>query len=192
MKEILKFELFYKLWNGVIMLPCLSLFTGWFLRYVIGETILYNFDIVWELLSIPGILFIFCYGIVMLACVYFEYIVICKLIVAWQQNKKVNWIQIAGSSIKDLKALKSFSLPFLFIYYVLLNPLWHCGFVSSFLPRISIPSFITNELLKMDYGSILVIAIYLFLFILYGLLIFVPLYMIYQKASFWNACKKSV
>ncbi len=57
MKEILKFEIFYKLLMNSIVLPCLSILTGWFLRYVIGDTILYNFDMVYALFSIPGFLF---------------------------------------------------------------------------------------------------------------------------------------
>lgn len=45
MKEILKFEILYKLFCTALVLPLLSLFTGWFMKYVIQDSIVYNFDI---------------------------------------------------------------------------------------------------------------------------------------------------
>ena len=165
MKEIVKFELFYKLLMNAILLPCLSLLTGWFIRYIIGDTVLYNFDMVYSLFSIPGILFVLAYILVMIVCIYFEYIMVYKLVYCFKNKQTVNWKNLAFSSIQDLNSLKSKSFPFLFIYYVLLNPLWHLSFVSSFLPRISIPAFITNEAIKMEFGSYLIFIVYILLFI---------------------------
>ena len=68
-------------------------------------------------------------------------------------------------------------------------PLWHLGFVSTVFPSLSIPNFITNELLKMQYGSYLTILLYVVLFVLYGLLILVPYYMIYKQENFLLAAK---
>lgn len=192
MKEILKFEIFYKLLMNSIVLPCLSILTGWFLRYVIGDTILYNFDMVYALFSIPGILFVIAYIIVIMICIFFEYIVIYKLVYCFKHKQHIDWKNLSLSSIQDLKLLRSKAFPFLCIYFILLNPLWHLSFVSSFLPRISIPSFIINEALKMQFGSYLVLIGYVLLFILYALLSYVPFYMIYQKDSFFKACKKSI
>lgn len=70
-------------------------------------------------------------------------------------------------------------------------PLWHLGFVSTVFPSLSIPNFITNELLKMQYGSYLTILLYVVLFALYGLLILVPYYMIYKQENFLLAAKHS-
>ena len=50
MKEILKFEILYKLFCTVLVLPLLSLFTGWFMKYVIQDSIVYNFDIFFDYL----------------------------------------------------------------------------------------------------------------------------------------------
>ena len=86
MKEILKFELFYKVLMNAIVLPCLSLLTGWFIRYIIGDTVLYNFDMVYSLVSIPGILFILVYALVMIVCVYFEYVMIYKLVYCFKNK----------------------------------------------------------------------------------------------------------
>lgn len=170
MKEILKFELFYKLLMNAILLPCLSLLTGWFLRYVIGDTVLYNFDMVYSLFSIPGILLVLAYVLIVILCVYFEYIVVYKLVYCFKTRQTIDWKNLSLSSLQDLSVLKTKYFPLLFLYYVLLNPLWHLGFVSSFLPRISIPAFIINEALKMNYGSYLIFIVYILLFMVYAFL----------------------
>lgn len=192
MKEIIKFELFYKLLMNAILIPCLSLLTGWFIRYIIGDTVLYNFDMVYSLFSIPGILFVLAYILVMIVCIYFEYIMVYKLVYCFKNKQTVNWKNLAFSSIQDLNSLKTKSFPFLFIYYVLLNPLWHLGFVSSFLPCIFIPAFITNEAIKMEFGSYLIFIAYILLFIVYAFLSYVPFYMVYRKTPFFQACKQSI
>ncbi len=192
MKEILKFELFYKLLMNAILLPCLSLLTGWFLRYVIGDTVLYNFDMVYSLFSIPGILLVLAYVLIVILCVYFEYIVVYKLVYCFKTRQTIDWKNLSLSSLQDLSVLKTKYFPLLFLYYVLLNPLWHLGFVSSFLPRISIPAFIINEALKMNYGSYLIFIVYILLFMIYAFLWYVPFYMIYTKAPFFQACKQSI
>lgn len=90
MKEIVKFELFYKLLMNAILIPCLSLLTGWFIRYIIGDTVLYNFDMVYSLFSIPGILFVLAYILVMIVCIYFEYIMVYKLVYCFKNKQTVN------------------------------------------------------------------------------------------------------
>lgn len=100
------------------------------------------------------------------------------MIYLYQQKQSFKWRSVLYSGIDDLKAFKTPSIILIFIYFILLNPLWHLGFVSSMIPRISIPNFITNEILKMNMGSLLALGIYLILFILYAFLIFVPFYMI--------------
>lgn len=42
MKEVFKFELFYKLLIYMIILPVLSLVTGWFMKYIISKSVIYN------------------------------------------------------------------------------------------------------------------------------------------------------
>ncbi len=66
MKEVFKFELFYKLLIYVIVLPVLSLLTGWFMKYIISESVIYNFDIIIKLLNIPGILGALFYALIIL------------------------------------------------------------------------------------------------------------------------------
>lgn len=192
MKELIKFELFYKLLMYVVALPVLSALAGLFIKYVISDSVIYNFDMVLRLLNIPGIVFIILYCIVILLLIYFEYVVVYKLIYLSTHHKSVHWTNLCLASLKDLKAFKLPSSIAAFLYFVLLNPLWHLGFVSSFLPSVSIPAFITNEVLKMEFGSVLCIALYLILFVLYGSFIFTPFYMIYKQESFPEACKSSM
>lgn len=192
MKEILKFEILYKLFCTALVLPLLSLFTGWFMKYVIQDSIVYNFDIFFRLLTIQGILFVLIYAFIFLSLVYLEYMTIYKMIYLYQQKQSFNWRSVLYSGIDDLKAFKTPSIILIFIYFILLNPLWHLGFVSSMIPRISIPNFITNEILKMNMGSLLAFGMYLILFILYAFLIFVPFYMIYSQTSFIESCKLSI
>lgn len=57
MKEIIKFELFYKALMFLVVLPFLSLIEGLYTRYVIGVSAIYNFDMVYFLLgSVSGII----------------------------------------------------------------------------------------------------------------------------------------
>lgn len=114
MKEILKFELFYKLLMNAILLPCLSLLTGWFLRYVIGDTVLYNFDMVYSLFSIPGILLVLAYVLIVILCVYFEYIVVYKLVYCFKTRQTIDWKNLSLSSLQDLSVLKTKYFPFFF------------------------------------------------------------------------------
>ena len=64
MKEVFKFELFYKLLIYVIVLPVLSLLTGWFMKHIISESVIYNFDIIIKLLNIPDILGALLYALI--------------------------------------------------------------------------------------------------------------------------------
>ena len=74
MEQIPKFEILYKLFCTALVLPLLSLFTGWFMKYVIQDSIVYNFDIFFRLLTIPGILFVLIYAFIFLSLVYLEYV----------------------------------------------------------------------------------------------------------------------
>ena len=192
MKEIIKFECLYKLFCTALVLPLLSLLTGWFMKYVIQDSIVYNFDIFFRLLTIPGMIFILIYAFIFLSLVYLEYVSIYKMAYLCQHQQPFNWRSIFYSGFHELKAFKTPSVLFIFIYFILLNPLWHLGFVSSMIPRVSIPNFITNEILKMNMGSVLALSLYLILFILYAFLIFVPFYMIYSQTSFLKSCKLSI
>lgn len=191
MKEVFKFELFYKLLIYVIVLPVLSLLTGWFMKYIISESVIYNFDIIIKLLNIPGILGASLYALIILFFIYIEYVIVYKILYLQHTHQSFHWIDICLSGIKDLKVLKHPSAILDFIYFVFLCPLWHLGFVSTVFPSLSIPNFITNELLKMQYGSYLTILLYVVLFVLYGLLILVPYYMIYKQENFLLAAKHS-
>ena len=191
MKEVFKFELFYKLLIYVIVLPVLSLLTGWFMKYIISESVIYNFDIIIKLLNIPGILGALFYALIILFFIYIEYVIVYKMLYLQHTHQSFHWIDICLSGIKDLKVLKHPSAILAFIYFVFLCPLWHLGFVSTVFPSLSIPNFITNELLKMQYGSYLTILLYVVLFVLYGLLILVPYYMIYKQENFLLAAKHS-
>ncbi|MCQ5121234.1 glycerophosphoryl diester phosphodiesterase membrane domain-containing protein [Massilicoli timonensis] len=193
MKEIIKFELFYKALMFLVVLPFLSLIEGLYTRYVIGVSAIYNFDMVYFLLgSVSGIIALIVSCIVVLCFIYFEYAVLYKLIFLYKSKSVQSWREVFWSSFVDLKDLKSVSSIFLFLLFVLLNPLWHLYFTSSFLPEINIPSFVINELIKMDGGSILVIIGYTLLFIFYGFLCFVPIYYILTKDSLLKSIKKSI
>ena len=80
MKEVFKFELFYKLLIYVIVLPVLSLLTGWFMKYIISESVIYNFDIIIKLLNIPGILGALLYALIILFFIYIEYVIVYKIL----------------------------------------------------------------------------------------------------------------
>lgn len=192
MKEIFKFELFYKLLIYTIILPILSLLTGLFMKYIISESVIYNFDMIIKLLNIPGILGALAYALIILFFIYIEYVIAYKMIYLHHTHQSFHWIDICLSGIKDLKVLKHPSTILAFVYFVLLCPLWHLGFVSTAIPSLSIPNFITNELSKMQYGSYLTVLLYVILFVLYGLLTYVPYYMIYKQENFLLAAKHSI
>lgn len=118
MKEVFKFELFYKLLIYVIVLPVLSLLTGWFMKYIISESVIYNFDIIIKLLNIPGILGALLYALIILFFIYIEYVIVYKILYLQHTNQSFHWIDICLSGIKDLKVLKHPSAILAFIYFV--------------------------------------------------------------------------
>ena len=99
MKEVFKFELFYKLLIYVIVLPVLSLLTGWFMKYIISESVIYNFDIIIKLLNIPGILGASLYALIILFFIYIEYVIVYKMLYLQHTHQSFHWIDICLSGI---------------------------------------------------------------------------------------------
>lgn len=118
MKEVFKFELFYKLLIYVIVLPVLSLLTGWFMKYIISESVIYNFDMIIKLLNIPGILGALLYALIILFFIYIEYVIVYKILYLQHAHQSFYWIDICLSRIKDLKVLKHPFAILAFIYFV--------------------------------------------------------------------------
>ena len=104
------------------------------MKYIISESVIYNFDIIIKLLNIPGILGALLYALIILFFIYIEYVIVYKMLYLQHTHQSFYWIDICLSGIKDLKVLKHPSAILAFIYFVFLCPLWHLGFVSTVFP----------------------------------------------------------
>ncbi len=190
--EIIKFEFGYKLLVLGVIHPLLSAILDLFVKLFMKESTLFNFDILSLVLHFPGILLVLLYAVVYFVLIYYEYVVLFKMVSLIKQGEEVKWRTVCATSLVEVKLLWNRYAPLAFVYFVLLNPFWHLGYSSSFLPSVTIPNFVTGELIKMKYGGMLLILLYLVLFILFGLLIYVPFYMIGKRQNFIDAMKSSV
>lgn len=179
MKEIIKFELLYKLFCAVIALPLFNTIFNLYAKYVIGQANIYNYEMFKVLLGfVSGLMALAFIIIVTLSLIYLEYSVIIKLIFELEKKSNVSWEEAFLSSFSELSIFRKPKNILSFLLFALLNPLWHLTFTSILITELTIPLFITNEILKNPGGIILVCKIYLILFLIYDLLSFVPIYMV--------------
>lgn len=88
------------------------------MKYIISESVIYNFDIIIKLLNIPGILGASLYALIILFFIYIEYVIVYKILYLQHTHQSFYWIDICLSGIKDLKVLKHPSAILAFIYFV--------------------------------------------------------------------------
>lgn len=189
--KILKFEFVYKLGIIIIITPLFNKIIQIYLNEK-SHGGAFNLNIVFDFLNLQGILIILLLFIGTLIVVGYEISVLINIVTLSYRKIEFRIYEVMKSSLLNLKCLKNPSFILAGLYFLLLLPLVHIGYLNSFVPSLSIPNFVTGELQLTIGGNILIIIFYLFCYGLYLLLLFVPVIMILKHESFIKAFKTNL
>ncbi len=188
MLAVLKVEIFFKAVSLCIVAPVLD----WiFRKMVLGNQLVFNADMFWKLLS-PGkvVLFLLLFLTAGLWC-YFEINTLFHVVFWCREGRRFGVADALTGALPGMKGVKHLSAVPAALYFVLLLPLVHAGYVSSLVPRIEIPNFILGEMQRTGIGMIGSMAIKAGYLALFAALIFVPAAMALGQMNFWDASKKN-
>ena len=155
---LLFFEIIYKLLCTLIFSPLLSAIMQGALS-LSGYEVAFNNEIAGFYTTIPGIISAIVICVLAGFLAYFEYAVLILMI---YYRYTGNPVSLADSMKMALTTFKSLASPgFIgFLFYSLgLLPLINLGFAPSIRPEGEIPNFISGELYKSFFGSVLMVEI---------------------------------
>lgn len=188
---LMLFEISYKLLCELIFQPILSGIMQGALNAT-GYNIAFNGDIAGFFTNIPGIIcaLIICLLAAFLA--YFEFAVIILMIYSIYKNEPMELPQAMKKSLTTFKSLKSFGLIGFIFYAIGLLPLIKFGYAPSIIPSVTIPNFITGELYKSTFGSILMVIAYIILYVLFFSAVFILPAMVLRRTRFGRSWRISL
>lgn len=189
-RNILKFEIFYKLIILFFISPIMRMILQEYLHSV-SSGIVFNQDIILSFLSIKGFVVFVVLFIALILIIFYELYVVINIITLDQQGKEFSLRKIMIKSFGNLKSLHYLSIGLCGIYIVLLLPLVHIGYINSYIPRWDIPPFIFGELKLTLGGNVLILVVYILYYSLYIIMIFVPVYMVLKQQNIITASKNS-
>lgn len=189
--SLMLFEITYKLLCELIFQPALSGIIQWALK-LSGYHIAFNGDIAGFFTNLPGIIgtLIICLLAAFLA--YFEFAVIILMIYSQYRNDPLSLSEAMKQALTTLKSLRSFGLIGFIIYSLGLLPLINFGLAPSIRPAGTIPNFITGELYKTVFGSILIVVFYIILYILFFSAVFILPAMVLRYSRFVRSYRISL
>ncbi|MGI6109314.1 MAG: glycerophosphodiester phosphodiesterase family protein [Eubacteriaceae bacterium] len=182
--EIIKFEIFFKIFVLFILSPLMNMALHFYFSKI---GMVFNAQILYSLLRPSGILLIIILLTIAFVCIYFEIAVIILII-----NKNIRNLDCTLSDVMD----KAFSeTTHLFrrgnwkaaLFFLLLIPFVHTGYVDSLIPRLTVPSFIIESLKQSWWGICLILLLYGYVFYLELRLIFVPVAMVLEETGYKRA-----
>ncbi len=188
-RQVFLFEL---LWKLLILGAVAPLFQEIYQTYVSSMGIRFNGNVLDVFLNLKGgvlfLLLFLCAAVV----IYYEYSVIVNIVSLCRQGKDFRLPQVMRSSLWSLGAMRGWSLAIGSLYYVLLLPLVHIGYVCTMSPWVVIPEFVFEEMRKTGLGVAGMLAIYAVEYAVYLLLLFVPICMILGCRRFGKAAADSL
>lgn len=188
---LLIFEIVYKLLCELVFQRTL---TGILQRAlnITGYNIAFNGDIAGFLTNIPGLIgaFIMCLLAALLA--YFEFAVILLMIYSQYQNTPLQLSEAMKKALTTFRSLKGIGFLLFAAYALGLLPLIGFGLAPSILPSVSIPNFITGELYKSFFGSVLIVVVYFILYALFFSAVFVLPAMVLRRTRFIRSWRVSL
>lgn len=187
--KVLKFEIFYKIITIIILLPFLNKVLQVYLNNQSSIGIVFNQNIFFGFLSFKGIIVVLFLLTCSLLIVLYEYSVVINMMALDVNKQKFRIYDVMKISFINLKGLKHPSIILCGLYYLLLLPLVHIGYLNALVPNLKIPNFIFEELSLTFSGNILIGLIYIVYYGLYVVLLLVPFYMILKKENFIEAVK---
>ena len=191
LRDIVLFELIYKLMRTVIFIPLITVLLNLCLSFG-GYKVAMNADILSFFASVPGLLAVLILSTVSVALVYYEYSVIVMLILYGYEGKHLRLRDAMGRAVPSFYSLMGSGILGFAVYALVLVPLLNTGLSSTLLPSIDIPNFILGELEKTWYGSAAVYALLAGIgFLLIKLSFSIPV-MVLERKSFWRAAGRSI
>lgn len=190
--HLVSFELVYKMILLGVVHPVISQVLNWYLSQYTTKGTVFNAEMFFSFASLWGIVLVLLFLAVSMALVFYEYSVLIQLVSLYQSKQPYAMKEVLLTAYSDLSLTRNrYFLP-AYLTFVLLNPLIHTGYISSFLPIVEIPKFIPAELQRTTLGNLAVLLFYAVLFLLYLFLVFVPIFMVVEKRSWKDAVKKSI
>lgn len=123
---------------------------------------------------------------------YLEFSVIVILSQYLKNGKVLSLKEAVKKALTTLSSLRGFSLIGYFVYVFIFLPVSGMGLSSALFSRFQIPNFITGELAKNNWGSLLIFLIYGIITLLFFLFIYTIPMMVLEQWRFFKAFKNSI
>lgn len=188
---LLLFEIFYKLLCAAVFRPVLSFIMQKALN-ISGYEVAFNGDIASVYTNPAGIIgtVILCILAALLA--YFEFASIILMIYYRYSGNPLSLPDSMKMALTTFRSLGSLGFIGFAIYVLGLLPLIGFGLAPSIRPAGEIPNFISGELYKSTFGSLLMVIFYVFMYLLFLCTIFVLPSMVLRRHKFGRAFRISL
>ena len=190
LRKYIPFELMMKAVALLLLNPlingCISLYLN-----SRGQSIAYNYDLLWGFLTVPGLIALALVVLTMLLFAAFEAGVTLLLLRDARDRVNRPLAGVMTEAVSRLRVLFSPALPLSAVYFLLLLPFERMGYLNSLLPRVEIPAFVLGELQLTHAGVALILAFHALVLAAFYLLIFVPIRMLLGQERFCAACRGS-
>ncbi len=154
-----------------------------------GQKLMLNEGIAKFLLSWPGLFSVLVLVPLAILFVYFEFATIVSLVRQPLSGERPSLRRAIQRALPTFSSLKGPGALAFGLYALVILPLMPIGLRSSLLPSLTIPNFVTGELVKTTQGSILLLGVYLLLLSLLAVLTFVLPAMVLSRSKFGHALK---
>lgn len=191
-RNALRFEIIYRL----LMILAVHPLINWLINHYITSTTyhssLANYNILFDFMTVQGLITLFIVMIISVSVILFETLTLCAMTICMIEKKEYTTSNLYATAFGRLRILLHPSIFLAPLYFLGLLPLTHIGYVSSYLSTIQVPRFITGELSMTWSGQLIVFGFFMLAFILFAILVFVPILLLTRKISFFKACRESI
>ncbi|WP_285397459.1 glycerophosphodiester phosphodiesterase [Lysinibacillus sp. fls2-241-R2A-57] len=190
-RPFLLFELVYKLLTISVFIPLLSIIFNKLLA-VGGFQAAANHDLLRFLFSKYGLLSVLVMVPIAIMLIYTEFTVLFYIAYYGIQEKRARIRPVLFKAISSLPGLWRVGVFGLALYLLLLFPLLDVNISGTLLPNMTVPNFITGELMKTTFGTIVLVIVGLLILALNLICIYaLPIMVLEGKYQFWNAVRES-
>lgn len=188
---LLFFEIIYKALCAAIFNPVLAFIMQKALQ-ISGHEVVFNSDIAGFYTNAPGIVGTLILAALATLLAYFEFAVIILMVYYRYTGSRITLADSMKMALTTFKSLKSLGFVVFSLYSLGLLPLLNLGFAPSIRPEGQIPNFISGELYKSTFGTIVMVAFFALLYLLFFCMIFVLPVMVLRRRKFGRACRFSL
>lgn len=159
-RQIFIFELLYKALTLFIFIPTISFIFHRLLQFggYAGAT---NYELLYFVVSRYGFLSMLILIPIATILIFLEFSVLVIISYYGQKKQKVGIIPAVLQSVTYLPSLFKYGFVGWSLYLLLIFPLLSTGGGSALLPTLQIPNFISGELLKTSWGTLLYVGLFI-------------------------------